>query len=348
MLKLARSIIGKTLPLIAAGVLLTTAAEAGKLGLGREATPEEVAAWNIDVRPDGQGLPEGAGSVAEGEGIFMVRCASCHGEFGEGSGRWPVLAGGDETLDTEDPVKTIGSYWPYLSTVFDYVNRAMPFGNAQSLTADETYSVVAYLLYLNDLMDEDGALSKETFTSIHLPNENGFIADDRLVSAIATAPSEPCVKDCKSSVEITKRARVLDVTPEKEDKAEKKTDKALAALEQVNLTAEAMILDGNPAKGEKLFKKCKACHSLVVGKHKSGPSLATIYNSKSASVEGYKKYSKAMKKAEIIWDEDSLNAFIEKPRKMIKGTKMSFSGIKKEADRKDLIAYLQKIQMENQ
>lgn len=187
------------------------------LGLGRLATPEEIAAWDIDVRPDGQGLPDGRGTVLAGEEIFQERCASCHGEFGEGSGRWPVLAGGADTLDTEDPVKTIGSYWPYLSTVFDYVNRAMPFGDAQSLTPDETYAVVAYLLYLNDIVeDEEFELSKENFITVRLPNEANFIEDARPDTA-KVGQAEPCMTNCKAEVKITARARIIDVTPDEDN-----------------------------------------------------------------------------------------------------------------------------------
>ena len=196
--------------------LIAEPAQSESLGLGRAATTEEIAAWDIDVRPDGQGLPEGRGTVLEGEEIFQERCASCHGEFGEGTGRWPVLAGGYDTLATEDPVKTIGSYWPYLSTVFDYVNRAMPFGDAQSLEPDETYAIVAYLLYLNDIVEEeDFELSKENFTSVRLPNEANFIEDARPDTPNVTQ-QEPCMTDCKADAEITARARIIDVTPDDE------------------------------------------------------------------------------------------------------------------------------------
>ena len=112
-------------------------ASAAKYELGRTALPEEIAAWDIDVRPDGRGLPKGSGKVADGETLYADQCAACHGDFGEGKDRWPVLVGGQKTLKSDNPVKTIGSYWPYASTVFDYVRRAMPFGNAQSLSADD-------------------------------------------------------------------------------------------------------------------------------------------------------------------------------------------------------------------
>ena len=195
-------------------------AHAGKLGLGREATPEEVKAWDIDVRPDGQGLPKGQGKVSDGEKIYAEQCASCHGDFGEGVDRWPVLAGGADTLASDDPVKTIGSYWPYASTVFDYIHRAMPFGNAQSLSADETYALTAYVLYMNDIIeDESFVLSDKNFTSIRLPNENNFIKDARPDTPLVTA-KEPCMKNCKASVKVTGRARILDVTPDDPDKTQ--------------------------------------------------------------------------------------------------------------------------------
>jgi S-disulfanyl-L-cysteine oxidoreductase SoxD len=108
-----------------------------KLGLGRPALPEEIKAWDIDVRPDGQGLPPGKGTAKQGDAIFQEKCTICHGEFGEGVGRYPVLAGGVGTLKADRPNKTVGSYWPDATTVYDYIRHAMPFGNARSLTDDE-------------------------------------------------------------------------------------------------------------------------------------------------------------------------------------------------------------------
>lgn len=188
---------------------------AGNFGLGREATPEEVTAWDIDVRPDGKGLPPGSGSVAEGDEIFQQQCAVCHGVFAEGEGRWPVLAGGQNTLKAERPVKTIGSYWPYASTIFDYVRRAMPFGYAQSLEPDQVYAITAYLLFMNDVVtDSEFVLSKDNFTSIKMPNESGFFIDENLPDVPTLANGEPCMNNCKQIVEVTKRARIIDVTPE--------------------------------------------------------------------------------------------------------------------------------------
>lgn len=191
----------------------------GRFNLGRQATQQEIAAWDIDVRPDGQGLPKGKGTVKQGETIYAERCASCHGDFGEGTGRWPVLAGGKDSLKSDRPEKTIGSYWPYLSTVWDYVHRAMPFGDAQSLTDDQVYAVVAYLLFLNDVVtDEKFELSDKNFTSVRLPNEANFVEDDRAKEPFAK-PSEPCMKNCKpGTAKIIMRARILDVTPKGDDK----------------------------------------------------------------------------------------------------------------------------------
>lgn len=185
------------------------------LNLGRPALPQEIAAWNIDVRPDGQGLPPGKGTVKQGEEIYLERCAACHGEFGEGAGRWPVLAGGAGSLKSENPEKTLGSFWPYLSTSWDYIYRAMPFGNGQSLTPDETYAVVAYLLNLNDLVKEDFELSKENFASVKLPNVSAFYEDDRETAEKAFWKKNPCMENCKPEpAKITGRARVIDVTPD--------------------------------------------------------------------------------------------------------------------------------------
>jgi cytochrome c len=198
--------------------LLATGAGAGerKLNIGQPATPEVIAGWDIDVRPDGQGLPPGQGSVKAGEQVYIEKCAACHGEFGESAGRWPPVAGGQGTLAAADPVKTVGSYFAHLSSVFDYVRHAMPFGDAQSLSNDELYAVVAYLLFLNDIVDEKFVLSKDNFTSVKMPNASGFYDDDRETAEKAFW-TKPCMTDCKADVKITGRARVIDVTPD--DKA---------------------------------------------------------------------------------------------------------------------------------
>jgi len=191
----------------------------GVFNLGRRATEHEVAAWDIDIRPDGAGLPEGRGTVGRGEELFGEQCAACHGVFGEGAGRWPVLAGGQGTLKDERPVKTIGSYWPYLSTVYDYVRRTMPFGNARSLSDDDVYAITAYLLYLNDIVtDDEFELSKSNFNDMEMPNAGNFKSDDRLSEPNYAKKTEVCMSDCKAEPATVKmRAAVLDVTPDAEN-----------------------------------------------------------------------------------------------------------------------------------
>lgn len=183
-------------------------------GIGRAATAEQIAGWDIDIRPDGQGAPSGSGSVKGGEKVYMDRCAACHGEFGESAGRWPQLAQGKGTLASHDPVKTVGSYFPYLSTVFDYIRRSMPFGDAESLTNDELYAVTAYVLNLNDIVDDKFVLSSETWSQVKMPNQSGFFDDDRERTERSFWNPNPCMKDCRGPVKITGHAQAVDVTPD--------------------------------------------------------------------------------------------------------------------------------------
>ena len=170
-------------PLLAVLVLFTFAGTAfaaeRKLDIGRVATPQEIAGWDIDVRPDGQGLPPGSGSVKAGEAVYMGKCAACHGEFGESAGRWPQVAGGAGSLKSDDPVKTVGSYFAHLSTVFDYVRHAMPFGDAQSLSNDELYAVVAYILNLNGIIADNDTMDEQTLRKVKMPNRDGFVTFSR-------------------------------------------------------------------------------------------------------------------------------------------------------------------------
>ncbi|MEX3315055.1 c-type cytochrome [Sulfitobacter sp. PS-8MA] len=354
------------LALLASTMATPLAAE--PLGLGRPATPEEVAVWDIDVRPDGLGLPEGSGDVATGDGIYTEKCSACHGVFGEGAGRWPVLAGGQGSLTDARPVKTVGSYWPYLSTVFDYVNRAMPFGDAQSLTDDEVYAITAYLLYLNDEVDDDFVLSSENFAEARLPNETGFKPDDRMEVEFPAFSEAPCMTDCKPEVKITMRAAVLDVTPEEtaaKEAAEKAEAEAAAPATQepaaeapaAQEAAAPEAAEETPVKvaaapaadpamikaGKKAFRKCKSCHQIgAKAKNRVGPVLNGIVDGPAGAVEGF-RYSRAMEAAAeegLTWSHDELSAFLADPKGYMKGTKMSFRGVRKEEDIDALIAYL--------
>ncbi len=333
---------------VAALMLAGPAVAEGKMGLGRAAMSEEIAAWDVDVLPDGRGLPEGRGDVFTGEEVFAEKCASCHGDFAEGVDNWPVLAGGFDTLADKDPVKTVGSYWPHLSTVWDYVNRSMPFGAAQTLSEDEVYAIVAYILYSNDLVDDDFELSHENFRDFDMYNKDGFITDDRAVAEYGMWRSEPCMTECKESVEITMRASVLDVTPEETAAADEEQAAVVQeVVEEAAPVEEVAALDPALVKsGEKVFKKCKACHQVGEGaKNKTGPVLNGIMGRGFASVDGF-KYSKVFKAAGgegRVWDETAMAEFLTKPKAYLKGTKMSFNGLKKEKDIAAIIAYLKSV-----
>jgi S-disulfanyl-L-cysteine oxidoreductase SoxD len=147
-------------------------------GIGRTATPAEVAGWNIDIGRDGTGLPPGSGTVGHGRDVFAAQCAACHGDNGEG-GVGDRLVGGQGTLATSNPVRTVGSYWPYATTLFDYVRRAMPQNAPESLSNDDVYAVSAYILNLNGLLGADATLDAKSLPSIKMPNQEMFVGDPR-------------------------------------------------------------------------------------------------------------------------------------------------------------------------
>jgi len=142
-------------------------------GLGVPATSEQIAAWALTVLPNGDGLPPGSGTARAGQTVFEQKCQACHGAGGQG-GPNDQLAGGHGTLTSATPVKTIGSYWPYATTVFDYIRRAMPFTAPQSLTANETYALTAYLLYINDIIELDDVMNARTLPTVRMPNVDNF------------------------------------------------------------------------------------------------------------------------------------------------------------------------------
>ena len=162
---------------IGSALVATKATAADRFQLGRTPTASEIAAWDIDVRADGQGLPPGHGSVREGAAIFASSCAACHGDKGQGKPA-DQLVGGAGTLATAKPVRTVGSYWPYATTLFDFVRRAMPFDAPQSLSNDQVYAVAAYVLYLNGIVGESTVLDASSLPKVQMPNRNGFTSPD--------------------------------------------------------------------------------------------------------------------------------------------------------------------------
>lgn len=236
--------------------------EPGYYGYGKPATQEEIAGWDIDVRPDGKGLPDGSGSVSYGEELYDAKCASCHGAFGEGKGRWPKLAGGFDTLTHAKPEKTVGSYWPYASTLWDYIHRAMPFTQPQSLTIDETYSLTAYILYLNGIVEDDFELTQSNFTEIQMPNKDGFYIDNR-----PDVKNPACMKNCKDPKTIKITSAIKGITPldhvaEKQKSNEKNSSAAKTSdsKEQDKISLEDQIRIGRKVYGN----SCSICHGQGV------------------------------------------------------------------------------------
>ena len=159
-------------------------------GFGHPATAEEIAGWDIDIAPNGAGLPPGSGTVAQGKELFDRLGAKCHGAKGEG-GDGPPLVGGIGSLTTDQPMKTVGSYWPYAPTLFDYIHRAMPADNPQSLAPDEVYALCAYLLYLNGIVPEDAVMDAKTLPQVVMPNHAGFSSPDPRPAVFNNAPAVP-------------------------------------------------------------------------------------------------------------------------------------------------------------
>jgi len=172
------ALLGRLLAAALAAPLAVGAAGGSPTGIGRTPSADEIAAWDIAVGPVGSELPAGRGTGAEGARIYASRCASCHGATGR-EGPDPPLAGGSGSLATENPLLTIGSFWPYATTVYDYVRRAMPFNAPGSLHDDEVYAVTAYLLQLNGVVDGTQVIDARTLPGIRMPNRDGFRPDPR-------------------------------------------------------------------------------------------------------------------------------------------------------------------------
>lgn len=157
--------------------VVQAAADPKPVGIGSPLTPEALKPFDIDVRGDGAGLPPGGGTVKEGEVVYAQACAACHGEGSQHPiSQSILLTGGQGTLATPHPVKTVGSYWPYATTLYDYIHRAMPFNAPQSLSPDQVYAVTAYVLHLNGILPAEATLDATSLPKIQMPNKAGFIS----------------------------------------------------------------------------------------------------------------------------------------------------------------------------
>ncbi|MDI1261932.1 MAG: cytochrome c [bacterium] len=207
----------KAVLLLVAGLFAVTcavarAADAGHFGYGTPATPAQIAGWDIDVRgEDGMGLPEGKGTVERGADVYAEQCAACHGTFGEGEGRFPKLVGGVGTLRDERPEPTVGSYWPFAPTLWDYINRAMPMPSPHTLSADDVYALTAYILHLNDLVPDAFVADRKSLPDVKMRNRNNFIWTDPRPDTMA----KPCMNACvdAAGVRISSTAEGKSLTP---------------------------------------------------------------------------------------------------------------------------------------
>ncbi len=253
-----------------------------RFGFGKPVSEADLAAWDIDVRPDGKGLPEGSGGVMGGEAIYEAKCASCHGSFGE-SNEYHVLAGGVGSLKSAHPERTTGSKLNHATTLFDYIHRAMPYNAPQSLTDDEVYALTAYVLYLNDIVGDDLVLDRESLPKLVMPNAEGFYPGVGFMSVDGEpdVKAPACMKNCPMSGEETSslpesvrgahgnlalQSRPLGYIRQGESTAE-----VQAAVAGGGATAVAEVAP------ETLAEQvgCLACHA-VVGTRKLGPSFNEV------------------------------------------------------------------------
>lgn len=198
--------------MVAAAASIALAGEPGYYGYGEPATPAQIAGWDIDARgEDGVGLPAGSGTVHRGTEVYAEQCAACHGTFGEGEGRFPKLVGGAGTLRHDRPELTVGSYWPFAPTLWDYINRAMPMPAPHTLSADDVYALTAYILNLNEIVPSEFVADRESLPKVKMPNRDNFLWTDPRPDTMA----KPCMSECAdpADIQIASTAEGKKLTP---------------------------------------------------------------------------------------------------------------------------------------
>ena len=235
-----------------------------KLNIGQLATPGMIAGWDIDVRPDGRGLPAGHGSVREGQAIYDAQCAGCHGTFGESNSNLQI-AGGVGTLKSAQPLRTTGSKLNYATTLFDYIRRAMPLTAPQTLSADEVYALTAYVLYLNDIVGGDAALDPASLVALRMPNRDGFSTAHGMMRRDGEPDTHnvECMRDCVREVAVTSQLPVYAKDSHGDIDAQMRSFGHVAAAEAV---------DSGLALAQRAG--CVACHAADV--RIVGPALRDI------------------------------------------------------------------------
>ncbi len=263
---------------IAALALATaTAAHAAdtapKFGFGTPATPQQIRGWDIDVRPDGAGLPPGRGTVAQGQAIYDAKCASCHGTFGE-STDYMVIAGGVGTLQSDAPFRTTGSKLNHATTLFDYIRRAMPFQAPKTLTDDEVYALTAYVLNLSDILPSDASLDRESILKVRMPNRDGFTTAHGMLhqDGKPDVTSAACMSNC--AIEIRLSSQMPDYARDAHGNLADQT-RPVGAVEGVDTsqppgapvakTAKVAQSSAPAAAGADLVKSlaCTTCHGIT-------------------------------------------------------------------------------------
>jgi cytochrome c len=247
---------GAALALVALVLALPLSAAPPTYGFGRPASPAEIAGWDIDVRPDGRGLPEGRGTVAQGQAIYDEKCASCHGTFGE-SNDYLALAGGVGTLASDQPQRTLGSKLNYATTLFDYIRRAMPFNAPQSLGSDEVYALTAYVLNLNDILPADASLDRTSILKVKMPNRDGFTLDHGFMTRDGKPDTHnvACMKDCGPEPRIA--SRLPDYAMDAHGDLAQQT-RAIGAASEPKVVVAAVA----PAELAK-HSACMSCHGVT-------------------------------------------------------------------------------------
>ena len=263
----------------------------GGYSFGRTPTKAEEKAWDLDVMPDGTGLPEGSGSVELGDELFENQCASCHGDFGIGNGGYPKLQGGKGTMvnqllkpedGDEAPIKTIGSYWPYATTLYWYIQSAMPYPHPKSLSNDETFALVAYIMSINDIkidgveLDDDYVLDREKFLKIKLPNENGFypevngdVGAKEMTKYLANPENygagKRCMSDCKTypPIRIHIPLENFEPVPNTNRDLPKKTGSTTVSEGETLYNSSCAVCHSSPVMGAPVIKDKEAWDAVL-------------------------------------------------------------------------------------
>ena len=301
---------------LAAATLPADAQQTPRYGLGRTPTPQEIAAWDIDVRPDGHGLKTGKGTVAQGQKIYDAQCASCHGTFGESNRYMPIAGGvrkGDlasgraSMLKQSDGIRTLGTKLNYATTLWDYIFRAMPWTNPQSLSVDETYAVTAYVLHLNEIVPAEYELNEKTLRTVQTPNRNGFTTAHGLgsVQGRPDAQGSSCMKDCVKEVKIASEMPEFARNQNGNLAEQKRPLGPMRGIDTARYDAGKAVAAASSAAAPNLSdlltrNACTACHGMT--RKIVGPGFSEIASKYQGRADAHAYLSKKIKEGgQGVW-----------------------------------------------